>query len=364
MSAGLRVTGIRKSYAAVPVLRGIELTVPSGGLTAVVGPSGCGKTTLLRVVAGFERPAAGTIVLGDRDVTALPPERRRIGYVTQEGNLFPHVTVAGNITFGLPWRARRARQRVPELLELLGLDPSLADRYPHQLSGGQQQRVALARALAPGPALLLLDEPFSALDAELRASTRRAVADALAATHTTTVLVTHDQSEALSLAARVAVLRDGRILQEGTPTELYQRPVDHAVAAFFGNLVTLPAVVDDATAHTPLGPLAVADAAGGHGASTVLLRPEQIEITPPTAGATTAVVRDVAFHGHDGFVELLTDDGATPLTARCAGHRLPAIGDRVGVRVSGDVMLGPGGHGGPDPVGHDRRRSQGRSRDG
>ncbi len=225
---GLRVTGVRKSYGPVPVLHSIDLVVPAGSLTAVLGRSGCGKTTLLRLVAGFDRPDGGTIAIAGREVAGpggvLTPEERRIGYVTQEGNLFPHLTVAANVAFGLPRRARRERHRVPEMLELVGLDPRYGARYPHELSGGQQQRVALARALAPEPGILLLDEPFSSLDVELRESTRHAVAAALAAAGTTTVLVTHDQAEALSLASRVAVMRDGAIVQEAAPVGAVPAP--------------------------------------------------------------------------------------------------------------------------------------------
>jgi iron(III) transport system ATP-binding protein len=272
----------------------------------------------------------------------LPPERRRIGYVTQEGNLFPHLTVAGNITFGLPRRARRARHRVTELLELLGLDDSYAGRHPHELSGGQQQRVALARALAPRPDIVLLDEPFSALDAELRASTRRAVAAALAAAGTTTVLVTHDQTEALSLASRVAVMRDGLIVQEDAPADLYRHPVDRGVAAFLGDLVVLPGEVRDRSADTVLGRLELAGAPDGQhsaaGPVMVLVRPEQITLGPPGAGAVSAVVVGIDFHGADGVVALQLDDGHH-VTARCASHLLPVAGQRVGLAVTGTVTI-------------------------
>ncbi|GAA1854785.1 ABC transporter ATP-binding protein [Pseudonocardia ailaonensis] len=323
---GLDVRGLRRSYGDVPVLQGLDLTVPAGALTAVVGPSGCGKTTLLRLVAGFDRPGAGTVTIDGRAVTGpgvlVAPERRRIGYVTQDGTLFPHLTVARNITFGLPRRERRARHRVAELLELVGLDPAHADRRPDELSGGQQQRVALARALAPRPALVLLDEPFSSLDTELRASTRRAVVDALAAAGTTTVLVTHDQAEALSLAGRVAVMRDGIVVQEGPPAELYRRPGDRGVAAFLGEIVELPARLVEP---------------GSRNGATVLVRPEQLTLTAGGDAGMIAEVLDVAFYGPYAEVRARTTEG-TVVRARCPGHLVPEPGARVGISVTGAVL--------------------------
>jgi iron(III) transport system ATP-binding protein len=227
------VTGLDKAFGAQPVLAGLDLEVPAGSLTAILGPSGSGKTTLLRLLAGFERADAGTIGIGgvlvDGPGVHLPPERRRIGYVPQEGSLFPHLTVAGNVGFGLPARQHGARQRrggkVEALLETVGL-AGFGRRYPHQLSGGQQQRVALARALAIEPAVVLLDEPFASLDAHLRASVRADVQEIFRRAGTTAVLVTHDQDEALSVADRVAALRDGRIAQCAPPEDLYRRPAD------------------------------------------------------------------------------------------------------------------------------------------
>jgi len=338
VTPGLEVRGLRHSYGEVGVLRGVDLTVPSGALTAVVGRSGCGKSTLLRLVAGFDHPDDGTVAIGGQAVTGpgapVPPERRRIGYVTQEGNLFPHLTVARNITFGLHRRQRRTGHRVVELLELVGLDESYAGRRPHELSGGQQQRVALARALAPRPDLVLLDEPFSSLDPELRVGTRRAVADALAASGTTTVLVTHDQTEALSLAGRVAVLRDGIIVQDGAPADLYRRPGDHGVAAFLGDVVELPAQFRDGLATTALGDL---PAERRNGASSVLVRPEQIALRPAGEGAATAEVIGIDYFGPYAVVRVRTADGLV-VNARCPGHLLPGVGERVGVAVTGTVL--------------------------
>src|SRR5918999_1888469 len=260
MSA-LTVKDLTKSFAATPVLTGVDLHVPSGGLTALLGPSGCGKTTLLRLIAGFDDPDTGTIAVGDRVVAgagrSVAARRRGIGFVPQEGGLFPHLTVAGNVAFGLPRRQRRDAGRVASLLALVGLDPALAERSPHQLSGGQQQRVALARALAPAPSLVLLDEPFSSLDASLREETRQAVADALTAAGATAVLVTHDQAEALSMADQVAVLRGGRLVQLTDPRTLYRRPGDLDVATFVGEAVVLDADIRDGRASCALGSLSL-----------------------------------------------------------------------------------------------------------
>jgi iron(III) transport system ATP-binding protein len=329
---GVRVMGLRKAHAKVPVLDGLDLTAAHGQLTAVIGRSGSGKTTLLRLIAGFDQPDDGTVIIGGRSVLALPPERRRIGYVTQEGNLFPHLTVLGNIVFGLPWRRRRGRQSVRDLLDLVGLDARLEHRYPHQLSGGEQQRVALARALAPQPDAVLLDEPFSALDPAIRAGTRTAVAAALAATSTTTILVTHDLPEAMSLAAQVAVVRDGTTAQQGSPADLYLRPANAAIAAFTGEVCELPAKLLGNHASTALGSAPLPRPADGQGA--ILVRPEQIVLDP--AAPTRATVLGVDFRGHDGLLRLGTDDGE--ITARCPAHLLPATGERVGVRLTGVAL--------------------------
>jgi iron(III) transport system ATP-binding protein len=340
----LSVTGLRRAYGAVTVLDGVDLAVSPGSLTAVLGRSGCGKTTLLRLVAGFDRPDGGTVVLGGREVAGLrasmPPEQRRIGYVAQEGNLFPHLPVAANITFGLPRRARRTRERVAELLELVGLDARYADRYPHELSGGQQQRVALARALAPRPAVMLLDEPFTALDVDLRESTRRAVAAALSAAGTTTLLVTHDQQEALSMADRVAVMREGRIVAHAPPAQLYRHPADRGVAEFVGDIVTLPGRRRGGVVTCVLGAIPVGAATAPDGPVTVLLRPEQLTIDGPLPGVP-ARVAEVRFHGHDARLLLVLDTGET-LAARCPGYALPELGAHVEIVVRGEAGLDAG----------------------
>jgi iron(III) transport system ATP-binding protein len=344
--AGIRVAGVSKSFGPVGVLHDVHLEVAPGSLTAVLGRSGCGKTTLLRIIAGFVAPDAGTVALDGRPVVDLPPERRRVGYVSQEGSLFPHLDVAGNVGFGLPRRLRRARHRVDELLELVGLEPGLADRYPHQLSGGQQQRVALARALAPGPRAVLLDEPFAALDAELRESTRRAVAAALEHAGTTAVLVTHDQGEALSMAGQVAVLSEGRVVQVAPPAELYRQPADAEVAAFVGDAVLLPATVRDGHADSVLGSHPVSGRPEP-GPTTVLVRPEQIVLEPLANGGgpgeVVARVVDATFYGHDATVRLRVRSGSgehplpDTVLARTPGHAAPEVGSDVRLTVQGSV---------------------------
>ncbi len=343
--SSLTVHDVHKSFGATPVLTGVDLHVPVGSLTALLGASGCGKTTLLRLIAGFDDPDSGTVTVGERLVAGpgrnVPARRRDIGFVPQEGGLFPHLSVAGNVTFGLPRRLRRDIGRVRELLALVGLDGDLADRAPHQLSGGQQQRVALARALAPEPSIVLLDEPFSSLDATLREDTRQAVAAALTATGATAVLVTHDQAEALSMADQVAVLRDGRLVQLTDPRTLYRRPADLDVATFVGESVVLEAEVRDGRAHSLLGELAL-DGVVADGPARVLLRPEQLRLGPPAGPGTVARVRGVDFFGHDARVRLELASGVA-FSARLEGRDLPVAGQEVSVNVLGAALPFPAG---------------------
>jgi iron(III) transport system ATP-binding protein len=336
--AALRVSGVHAGHPGVPVLHGVDLEVPPGSLTAVLGGSGCGKTTLLRAIAGFHPLDAGTIHLDGRlvagDGVDVPPERRRVGLVPQEGALFGHLSVAANVGFGLARAARRGA-RVEEMLELVGL-AGYGRRMPAELSGGQQQRVALARALAPAPALVLLDEPFTALDAGLRVEVREQVRAALRAAGTTAVLVTHDQQEALGAADVVAVLRDGRIVQAASPRRVYREPADVGVGEFVGDAVVLPAVVRAGRAATVLGPVPV-DA--GDGTGQVLLRPEQLRLCAPDGGPVRATVVEVVFHGHDTTV-LLDVDGV-PVRCRTAEPGVPGVGERVDVAVAGRARFYP-----------------------
>ena len=341
--SSLTVQGLTRSFGSTPVLSGVDLHVPVGSLTALLGPSGSGKTTLLRLIAGFDDPDAGSVTVGERLVAgpgrSVPARRRDIGFVPQEGGLFPHLSVAGNVTFGLPRRLRRDTGRVRELLALVGLDADLADRAPHQLSGGQQQRVALARALAPEPSVVLLDEPFSSLDATLWEETRQAVAAALTATGATAVLVTHDQAEALSMADQVAVLRGGRLVQLTDPRTLYRHPADLDVATFVGESVVLEADVRDGRARSLLGELTV-DGAVSDGPARVLLRPEQLRLGAPGADRPQARVRGVDFYGHDSRV-WLDLPGGTTVIARLEGADLPVVGQDVGITVVGPALSFP-----------------------
>jgi iron(III) transport system ATP-binding protein len=343
----LVVEGVAKAYGSTPVLTDVSLTVPTGGFAAVLGPSGSGKTTLLRLLAGFDRPDHGRIsidgeVLVD-DGHCVASHRRRIGYVPQDGLLFPHLSVAQNVAFGLPRRERQG-PRVDELLALIGL-ASFANRRPHELSGGQLQRVAVARALAPGPRLILLDEPFAALDAGLRDELRLEIKALLASLGTTVVLVTHDQEEALSLADTVAMLDDGRILQQDAPREIYEAPATLHVAQFLGDANLLDGQVAGAMATTAVGRLAI-QANGGvrDGDAVVLIRPEQIllgSVQHDADARLTARVTDVRFFGHDA-VARLEIEGATPplgLTARTRGDLAPSVDARVALTFDGPVRV-------------------------
>jgi len=342
----LRIHDLHKSFGAHAVLHDIDLTVRRASRLALLGPSGSGKTTLLRILCGFERAERGIVEIDGRRVAApdlhLPPEQRRIGYVPQEGALFPHLTVADNIAFGLPRAARRQQHRVAELLEMVGLPASYASRAPQQLSGGQQQRVALARALAPEPSLVILDEPFSSLDTSLRHETRTAVADALTAAGATSVLVTHDQPEAMALGDEVAVLWHGRIVQTAAPRALYGTPATRELAGFVGHAVLLPGIVRRGRIACALGelPLRVPFA---DGPADAMVRPEQIRVAPAAPGGATAgivaIVEDTRFGGQDADVfARLVHAPDIRVQARVPGHCCPAAGERVVLSVDGGAM--------------------------
>ncbi|MDX3131836.1 ABC transporter ATP-binding protein [Streptomyces europaeiscabiei] len=344
----LHIEQLAKSYGPqAPVLQGLDLSVPGGSLVAVLGPSGCGKTTLLRIVAGFLRADAGAVTVGGRTLAGpgvhLPPERRRIGIVPQEGALFPHVSVARNVAFGLTGLDRgERRRRTEEMLDLVGL-AGYGDRMPHELSGGQQQRIALARALAPRPALVLLDEPFNALDSALRTGVRADVRAALRATGATALLVTHDQQEALSTADLVAVVRQGRIAQCDTPQDLYRHPADPWVAGFVGDAVLLQGTVANSgsTAHTPLGPVVLASPPDGLHTGTVVLRPEQLRLTDADTAAVRGTVTDVCFYGHDAKVTIAVHGIDGTVDIRVAGPLPVGPGQETGIRVTGEATLHP-----------------------
>lgn len=341
MSPALAVRGLTKSYGAQPVLAGVDLTV-TDGVTAVLGASGCGKTTLLRLVAGFLTPDTGSIELAGRVVcdasTRVSARHRGIGYVPQEGALFPHLDVAANIAFGLGRTQRRSGAVVAELLDLVELPATTATRRPHELSGGQQQRVALARALAPEPALVLLDEPFSSLDAGLREDTGRAVVRALRAAGRAALLVTHDQAEALSLADQVAVMSGGRFLQVAGPTEVYATPTELAVATAIGRAFVVRATATGARATCALGEVEIVP--GPDGEVTLAIRPEQVVVAPlesTGAAGVRAEVVETSPAGHEAVVRLRVEGLDTLVLARHPAADVPEPGAQVRISVTGAV---------------------------
>ncbi len=325
----IRLDGVTKRFGGVAAVDGASLCVERGEVVALLGPSGCGKTTLLRLIAGFERPDAGTVEVASRRVSGqgvwVSPEQRGIGMVFQDYALFPHLSVARNVGFGLPRNVRPSR--VPELLSMVGLD-GLGSRYPHQLSGGQQQRVALARALAPAPELVLLDEPWSNVDPSLRETLRAEVAEVIRPLGVTVVLVTHDREEAFSLADRIALMRDGKVVQEGTPEELYFAPATRWAAEFVGAGNVLTGRVVDGLVETSLGAFP-ADGSSTALAANVLVRPELLELEPDPAGAGEVVARE--FRGHDVFYRVLLD-GIEFVSHRPSTEAVP-LGSRVSIRL-------------------------------
>ena len=360
MSA-LELRGLTKRYAGADrdALRDVSLRIEPGEIVGLVGGSGAGKSTLLRLIAGLETPTAGTILIDGRAVCdgrrSVPPEQRGIGLVFQDYALFPHLTVEGNVAFGLHRLPRRQRRdRVREVLDLVGL-ADLAGRYPHQLSGGQQQRAALARALAPDPAVLLLDEPFSNLDALLKPALRDEVARILRSAGTTTLVVVHDQEDVVSLADRVAILRDGGLWQVGAPRDVFAAPRDDYVARLFGATNLVHAVVENGTLRTPLGPVATPPAAAGRDAVTLSIRPFDILIGSSDDPGVPATVRRIAFRAGFDEVELVThaaELGAATVTARVPPGLTLTPGDVVRIRVRpGGVQVvglsGPDGRAAP-----------------
>jgi iron(III) transport system ATP-binding protein len=327
----VRVRGLSKSFGAIEAVRELNLEIERGELMAVLGPSGCGKTTLLRVIAGFEQPDAGCVVVSDEVVAGpgriIPPEKRRVGMVFQDYALFPHLSVEGNVAFGLTNRPREERDALTRrTLELVGLQHKTRCNV-HELSGGERQRVALARALAPEPELVLLDEPFSSLDASLRGGLRREVELILRDAEATALLVTHDQEEALSLADRLAVMRDGEIVQVGPPVQVYGEPATRWAAQFVGEVNVLSGVARGGGVETELG---VFDLRGpASGSVHVAVRPEQLELRADGNGNAEVVARE--FRGHDVLYRLRHEGGKT-LLVQLPSLELHEVGDSVFVR--------------------------------
>lgn len=323
--------GLRKTFGGVAALAGFDIAVEEGQTLTLLGPSGCGKTTALRVIAGFERPDAGQVSVGGLRVAGpglhVSPEKRRVGMVFQDYALFPHMSVAANVSYGLGKRDRDRKdlRRVAEVLELVGLSGT-EKRLPHELSGGQQQRVALARALAPRPAVILLDEPFSNLDASLRQRVRRELKEILAEARATALFVTHDQEEALSLSDRVAVMREGRVVQVATPPDLYRLPSDPWVAGFLGDADFVPATARHGQVETAIGTFATEH----DGQVLVMFRPERVLVTPQADGE--AVVASREYFGHDQLVTIVLADGSRIRSRLGPGPDLRP-GERVAVKI-------------------------------
>jgi len=343
MSGLLEVKDVSAGYRGKPVLEAISFHVNPGGIACLLGPSGCGKTTLLRTVAGFEPVLSGDIRVGGRPMSrvgdTVPPEQRGIGMVFQENALFPHLSVEGNIAFGLRGRtAAEQRTKVAELLGVVGLDGAGA-RFVHELSGGQQQRAALARALAPSPEVVLLDEPFSSLDADLRERIGQEVCRILVEREVTTLLVTHDQDQAFALAHQIGVINDGRLLQWDTAYNLYHEPADRFIADFIGQGVFLPGTLRTTdSVDTELGVIRGNRAYGWPIGSNVdvLLRPDDILPDPDSGLYATVVAR--AFKGAEILYSLTLETGTTVLSL-FPSHLDHEEGARVGIRVAADHLV-------------------------
>ncbi|MET0811792.1 MAG: ABC transporter ATP-binding protein [Microbacterium sp.] len=339
-SAGTHVEfrDVVKDYGSTRVLHGIDLDIAPGEFISLLGPSGCGKTTALRVLAGLEQATGGTVLLGDRDVSRVPTNRRDIGMVFQSYSLFPHLRVAENTAFGLRRRGvgqKDAARRAADALELVGLD-HLADRFPHQLSGGQQQRVALARALVTEPRVLLLDEPLSALDAKVRVQLRDEIRRIQLRLGITTVFVTHDQEEALAVSDRIAVMNAGRIEQIGTPEELYLRPATPGVAAFVGVSSLVPGVVSDGSV-TVWGQRLALRTPVADGPVEVFVRPENLRFAGPVEQAVDGVVHESTFLGSIRRTLVRVTDGSLVQVQHPASERVE-YDDRVRLAIASDAV--------------------------
>jgi putative spermidine/putrescine transport system ATP-binding protein len=348
----IRFEGVQRQFGATMALAGLDLEIGDGELIALLGPSGCGKTTALRILGGFDYPTAGRVLVDGKDVTHVPANKREMGMVFQAYSLFPNMDVRNNVAFGLRMRGQEKDtrlRRADELLELVGLS-EFAERYPYQLSGGQQQRVAIARALAIEPKVLLLDEPLSALDARVRAQLRVEIRNLQQRLGITTLFVTHDQSEALSMADRVGVMQRGRLEQLDTPENVYRHPATAFAAEFVGAMNRLPGRIGDSGDVQVLGQrLTVLNPEGRQAGAPVeaLLRPEAIAVVTDPAGSGEVTQR--TFLGASVRLMVTLDGGQTVLV-ESTSHDAAAVGTRVGLRIlAGSVAVADPGVD-PDPV--------------
>ncbi len=345
----IECVGLCKRYGDIPAVCGADLSVSEGRFLALLGPSGCGKTTVLRLIAGLEVPDRGEVRVGAQTVAGpginVPPEERKVGMVFQEYALFPHLNIEDNAAYGLSAYERSQGKRAHEVLSLVGLE-GVKDRMPHELSGGQQQRVALARALAPRPDVILLDEPFSNLDAGMRVRLRAEVRRILRKAQVTAVFVTHDQEEALSLADEIAVMIDNRIVQTDTPERLYRRPESHMVATFLGDANFLPGRARNGAVECELGTLPMAQ--GTEGDVEIMFRPEDLVLTSDEKGPGVIIERE--YFGHDQLLRVRMDSNTilkSRLVGCCRGLR---EGERVRVKVDSPVIAYPSPYGCPAEV--------------
>jgi len=335
-------TGVRKTFGPTVALQGLDLAVKPGELISLLGPSGCGKTTALRIAAGFEKADSGRVEVGGKDISHMAPHKRNMGMVFQSYSLFPNLSVASNVEYGLKTRKLpkpECAKRVKEMLEIVQLS-HLADRYPHQLSGGQQQRVALARALAIQPEVLLLDEPLSALDAKVRLSLRDEIRRIQTTLGITTLLVTHDQEEALGISDRIGVMSHGNLEQLGTPIEVYRHPSTAFVARFVGSMNELVGQSADGAINVRgvAVPTAAASAHPAGSAVKLLVRPEDLSLGPVDGGGLPGTITQTTFQGSTTLVGVRLD-GLDSLVTVDVGHALTAehvVGARIAVVVNGD----------------------------
>jgi iron(III) transport system ATP-binding protein len=343
MTSHLEVEKLDAGYEDLQVLNQVSFTLQPGEIGCMLGPSGCGKTTVLRAIAGFEPAWRGRILIDDVEVSSrkiyLPPEKRNIGMVFQDFALFPHLRVEDNVRFGLKGLSRQEQQtRVQEMLAIVGM-PAYAQAYPHQLSGGQQQRVALARALAPRPSILLLDEPFSNMDVELREQLAREVRSILKQEDNTAILVTHDQNEAFAMADQICVMNEGSILQQGSGYDLYHRPENRFVADFIGQGVIIPATVESPkSVKTALGVIEgdIRIEAEPGSMVDVLIRPD--DVIHDDKSEDSAIVVEKAFRGAD-FLYFLRMDSGIEVMCLAPSHHNHKINERIGIRLNVDHLV-------------------------